>query len=158
MSSATKAPEASLVATETGYRASYEGTGYGFILWPYVLVVLGLLCAVVHGIWVDPPAHTIGLALLAACLIAPMMALGIYLAQEFTASVEFTLTHITKATLFGKGSMNWPDIDSVSFAARSYAIVLHTKSGRTMRLPRFNGCEADLERCLRRYLPAIEFS
>jgi hypothetical protein len=158
VTSAIKAPQASLVATETGHRASYDGTGYGFILWPYSLLVLGLLCAVVYGIWVDPPPHAFGLALVAACLIAPMMALAIYLAQEFTGSVELTLTHITKATLFGKGSMNWQDIDSVSFAARSYAIALHTKSGRTMRLPRFDGCEADLERCLRRYLPEVEFS
>jgi hypothetical protein len=87
-----------------------------------------------------------------------MIALLIYGAKEFTGSVELTPADITKATIFGQVSMSWTEIDSVTFAARSYAILLHAKSGQTMRLPRFNGCEADLERCLRHYLPKVEFS
>ena len=87
-----------------------------------------------------------------------MIALLIYTAKEYTASVELTKLHITKSTVFAKRSLNWTEIDRVTFAPRSYAILLHDKTGQTMRLPRFNGCEADLERCLRHYIPKVEFS
>ena len=152
MTSAIKPPEASLVATETGHRVSYEGTGYGFILWPYVFLVISLPCAVAYGLAVDSLSNSATLAVVCACLLAPLIALLIYAAKEYTASVELTKLHITKSTVFGKHSLNWTEIDRVTFAPRSHAILLHAKEGQTMRLPRFNGCEADLERCLRYYI------
>ena len=158
MTSAIKPPEASLVATETGHRVSYEGTGYGFILWPYAFLVIGLPCAVAYGLAVDSLSNSATVAVVCACLLAPLIALLIYAAKEYTASVELTKLHITKSAVFGKHSLNWTEIDRVTFAPRSHAILLHAKEGQTMRLPRFNGCEADLERCLRYYIPKVEFS
>jgi hypothetical protein len=158
VTSAIKPPEASLVATETGHRVSYEGTGYGFILWPYAFLVIGLACATAYGLAVDSLPNSVTVAVFCTCLFAAMIALLIYAAKEYTASVELTKLHITKSTVFGKRSLNWTEIDRVTFAPRSYAILLHAKTGQTMRLPRFNGCEADLERCLRHYIPKVEFS
>ena len=87
MTSAIKPPQANLIATETEHRASYDGTGYRLILWPFALGVLGVLGAVVYGFWVDPPLHSLIWALFTACLFAPMMALLLYLAREFTGSL-----------------------------------------------------------------------
>jgi hypothetical protein len=153
VTSAIKPPEASLVATETGHRVSYEGTGYGFVLWPYAFLVICLACAVAYGLAVDSLPNSVTVAVVCTCFFAPMIALLIYAAKEYTASVELTKLHITKSTVFGKRSLNWTEIDRVTFASRSYVILLHAKTGQTMRLSRFNGCEADLERCLRHYIP-----
>ena len=120
--------------------------------------MIGLACAVAYGLAVDSLPNSVTVAFLSACLFAPMIALLIYAAKEYTASVELTKLHITKSTVFAKRTLNWTEIDRVTFAPRSYAILLHDKTGQTMRLPRFNGCEADLERCLRHYIPKVEFS
>ena len=150
-------PQASLVATETGYHASYEGTGAGFFVCLCALLLGGFLCTFVYLEAVDSSSRAAFPVIFFSALLAPFAALFIYMGKEFTAVVDFTPTRITKKTIFGSASMNWTDVASVSFAPRSYAIVLHGKSGQTLRLPRLAGCEADLEQCVRRYLPEIDF-
>jgi len=158
MPSAIKPPEASLVATDTGHRASYDGTGYALLLGPYAVLVLGLLCWFGYGLWVDPASRSAGVVFLAVGLSTPSILLLVYAARMFTRSVDFTSTHITTATLFGATTIQCADVASVTFSPRNGAVILHTKSGVAIQLPLLNGCEADLEQCVRRYLPGIESS
>ncbi len=153
-----KPPDASLVATEAGYRASYDGTGYGLMLLPAAVLVTALVGYFVYGIVVDPDPPSLGIVALFASVLSPIIWLLIYLTNKYSAAVQFSRTEITLATFLGKSSMTWANVDSVTFAAGSCAPILHSKSGQTMRPPSFNGAEVDFEQCLRRYLPGVVFS
>jgi hypothetical protein len=49
------------------------------------------------------------------------------------------------------------DVDAVSYGSWSHAASLHLKSGKSQRLPMFNGAEVAFEQRLKRYLPAARF-
>lgn len=109
-------PVANLVARDAGYRASYDGTGYGFFIIPFAALLGILLASLTYSIIVDPGPNALQAVVFIACLLGPLVGLLIYVTGQYTASVEFTRNVITKATCFGRASMTWAEVESVRFA------------------------------------------
>jgi hypothetical protein len=154
----TPAPrKATVTSNGDSQRISYDGSGYDVLLLAFGIVLLSLAGGFAYAVVTDPEPPRLDQCVFFGCLLVPLVLLLVWAARMFTAAVEFTPTGVTSMTIFGKISIRWAEVGSVSFEPRTYALLLHSQAGRTIRLPNLTGCETSLEQGVRHHLPNIEF-
>lgn len=142
-----------LVATDTGHRIDYQGTGMGFMLLLHAAWLVPAVGYVIYAIAVDPVPLPLGGIVFIAGLLTPPVWLLLWGLKEYTASLQMTATGLTKKNFYGSRTVSWSEITAVTTTRLTSCPVIHTRSGRRMTLPHFWGSCGDVIECMQRYLP-----